>query len=234
MYVIRVNNDTYDNHVLWGPKIWDKNEMQNFLFRTFQINFPLQWANPNEKIIEVNEEISIWPVIFTNDPTRNKRTEFLDGPFYDWGETHAEQYYVVQTLEVDQAKSILRDAVKKARETFIDQGVSYTIGDDDYLLETNVNNFENGIPGNWYLKRITSQELDEDTGTTEYNYQKTWATLTQDQLDDMCSTIKQFRQDQFDLERTETEKIDALTTIEECANHSFTPSSIQYLVERYN
>ena len=210
------------NRVFWGPKIWDKQELQSYIFEELDINFPIQWANPTEKVIVVDDNVSIWPVIFRSDPTHNKRIESLDGPFYDYTETHAEQYFTVINKSLEQVKSVCKSAIVKARKFYTEYGTLVTINGNSYFVETNDarrRDFDTGIPGNWKLKRITSTDSSGlyDTYTTETE----WVALTQENLDAISSQIKTYIQNQFDINKTQFEIIDGFTTIEEATNHTF-------------
>jgi hypothetical protein len=218
MYIIKNGN-----RIVWGPKIWDKSEFQSIIFEEFGINFPLQWANPNEKVINVNDDVSIWPVIFRSDPSYNKRIEMLDGPFYDYTETHAEQYHTVIDLSLDQVKFVCKDAIVKARNFWTNtNGLSVTVNGNSYYVsvtDERRRDFDFGVPGNWKMRRVTSTD---STGLYDrYTTQDEWVTMTQEGLDSISSQIKTHIQNQFDINKTQFEIIDGFTTIEEATNHTF-------------
>lgn len=229
MYIIK-----NQNRVFLGPKIWNRDEFQRKIFTEAGINFPLQWANPNEKMIVVNDEISIWPVDFRDDPEINKRTEFLDGPFYDYDEEtgRAEHYMVAADMTVELAIANLKDAIKDARKHMINRGISITINDTNYHIKSDISAFANGIPGNWLLKRIDSSSDGDIPGTYVYDTTEVWVTLTQDDLDSIVSTLKTHIQTQFDSEKIEFERVEALTTLEEIKNHVLNPPQIESHVGR--
>lgn len=221
MFIIK-NQD----RVIWGPKIWDKNELQSAIFEELGINFPIQWANPNEKVINVNDDVSIWPVIFRSQPTHNKRIESLDGPFYDYTETHAEQYFTVIDKDLNQAKSVCKSAIVDARNFWTEYGIEITINATNYFISTNTEkryDFEFGVPGNWKLKRITS--TDTSGLYDKYETETEWVTLNQDDLNSISSQIKTHIQNQFDINKEQFEIIDNFTTIEEVRDHTF-PSGV--------
>jgi hypothetical protein len=217
MYIIKEND-----RVFYGPKIWDKQELQSSIFERLNINFPLQWANPNEKVIKVNDVVSIMPVIFRSDPTHNKRSQKLDGPFYDYTDTHAEQYYTIIDATLEQAKNVCLSAVEQARREMVDNGVVVTILGNEYLIKTKIynrNNYSFGIPGNWKMERIDL--TDGSNALNVYQTETVWVSLTQENLDHITSEIKSFIQQQFDTEKTMKDNITALTTMEEIISFEF-------------
>ena len=219
MYVIKNN----DGHVIWGPKIWDRSEMQSKIYSYFNINFPIQWANPNEKVIQINDEgASIWPVIFRNNPDWNKKTQKLDGPFYDYSDTHAEQYYTAIDMTLDEVKNNAKNVIDEGRNIAIGGSTPVTVNGTDYLIDVSKeqrHNYSSGIPGNWQLKRITSTDTSGDYDT--YETAKEWVTLTQDNLDTIDTAIKDFIQEQFDINKSEHAAIDAFTSTDDILTHTF-------------
>lgn len=223
MYIIKDQTN-----VFWGPKIWDKHDLQNAIYSKADINFPIQWANPNEKVITVNDEISIWPVIFRSDPVHNKKTQKLDGPFYDYSETHAEQYYTAIDKTLDEMKNDCKTAVDNGRKFFTEYGTPVTINGNKYFIDVNKekrHNFEFGIPGNWKLNKITSTDTSGDYDT--YQTVEEWVTLTQSDLDTINVSIKNFIQDQFDIIKTHYENIDNFASTSDVDSYSF-PSGVKF------
>lgn len=219
MYVIKNN----EGKVVWGPKLWDKGGMQTSIYKIFKINFPLQWANPNEKVIEISDVgASIWPVIFRGDPKRNKLTQKLDGPFYDYSDTHAEHYHVVVDMTLEEVKGNAKEVVDNARRFFLEYSTPVTINGTDYLIgvgKKERNNYSSGIPGNWKLRRITS--TDTSGQFDKYETTPEWVTLTQDDLDTIDTAIKNFIQEQFDKTKSQYAAIDAFTSTDDVLSHTF-------------
>lgn len=220
-----------EDGVFWGPKIWDKHEMQSIINSKYNIDFPLQWANPNEKVIQVNDNVSIWPVIFVGDPSYDKKTQTLDGPFYDYTDTHAEQYHTVVDMSLEEMKMKSREVVNNARKFFTEYKTPVTINGSQYAIsvsESKRRDFDFGVPGNWKLNKITSTDTSRETYPYDfYETMEEWVTLTQDDLDTISLAIKNFIQQQFDTIKEQYDAIDAFTSAEDVSNHNF-PNGIRW------
>jgi hypothetical protein len=207
MFIIK-----YKDKVISGPFIWDKIQFQKTIYGKFKINAALPFANINEKKIVVNDDISIWPVDFTENPSYNQRTQYLDGPFYTYDEEagRATHYMEVVDYSFEQAQVFAKDYYTQTRWLKQNLPFDVTIGSDTYRL--NINNrssFESGIAGNWKLDKLVDVVDDENV------YRQSWVTLSEEGLQTINNAFKQHVQNCFDWEKSKHDNVDSLTTFDE-------------------
>jgi hypothetical protein len=219
----------------WGPKIWDKHEIQNFIYGQYNIDFPVGWANPTDKVYEVNENVKIYPTRRKDDPAYNGKTQYLDGPYWDIVDNVAWEYYQVADRTVDMIRSHIKNKITENKREAERWGVIYNINDEEYYFKCSseeISNFKNGVPGNWKLNRVVGKLNGVNGLNTEgYTTIKTFVEMSQDDLNGVVSAIQDRIQLFYDIEKELFDECDAATTTEEL---NLIPYTQDEIAERYN
>jgi hypothetical protein len=231
MFILRKKTSSEDA-VVFGPIYWDKQLFQNKLYKMFNIEFALPYQNPTEKVFNITEELSIWPVNRAGDPEVNFKTEYLDGPFWDYDETHATEYYVRREKEMPRAKKDAKTYFAEMRWYAEERGVVVEINSNNYLIPTDResrSNIYNAVAGNWKLKRIDDENItliekiglgnrkrDWETGPrVSINLDDEWVTLTEENVQTIKNAISAHVQMCYDWEQGQHNDVDACQTLQD-------------------
>ena len=211
MYVLKRND-----HVVLGPIHWDKQRFQSYLYTNYSMEFPLPYTAPSNKVIEIDANTSIWEVVFLPEPTHNKRSQKLDGPFYEYGDTKTNQYFTVLDRTLDEAKAHTKYEYSQLREDWEKRGTKVTLSNGkNYFVPTDKMNGErfvfcNGLAGKWNIQEILNEKE-----PYEYEMVEVWVDLSDDDLNTICSAVKDWVKLCYDIEYNAHTKIDAATTMDE-------------------
>jgi hypothetical protein len=251
MFIIYDTTDENNNRLVWGPKFWEKSEIQHFLYKKYNLNYTVPYQNPTEKIYEPKEGVKIWPVQYTEDPSYDAKTQYLHGPLFTFTETHAVQYHEVRDYEFNLIKSKYLDEFNARRKQIYNTDFfDFEIGEEVYSIQMNNSNriaFANGIPGPWKLCKITITDPEEGTpdayvdidsslsGSVPYSgnqvIEKKWVDLSQENLDNINAKIKDRLQLYFTIQQKVEEYVESCTTVEQLDN---IPTRADTLVEFIN
>lgn len=227
MFVLSKNQN-----VVYGPKLWDKLQWQQRLYTLFDIDYPMPFINNGDNPISINEEITIYPVIFREPTSMDRRTQMKDGPYYEFNETHAIQYWEVVDKNLDAAKGDAIEFYRDLRSIGIERGNFFTIGDEEYLISGSVEErmiYSTALPGWWRMKKkIAPSTMTADqkanasdaalaAGIYDYSLETVWVDLTQEDLDNINQHQKDWVRLCFDLEKQAIDNVNACTSLEEIA-----------------
>jgi hypothetical protein len=210
MFII-VENDS----VILGPVKWNKSKFQNVLEEECEITTTL--PNINTDIIIVNENIKIYPVQSTQNPTFNSKIEFLNGPFWEFTETHAISSYVVEPKTIPAVQNQLKNILAQERWTKEILGVTATVQDIEVTVDTN-----RGTRDIFVQQYLLMGESD----TVIWKFPEGWLNLTKSDLGILVATGVSHVKQVFEWEASLVADIDACTTLEELdALEIVTPTS---------
>jgi len=116
---------------------WNKRRFESVILDDLEIIVDLPSANTNNVTISVSEEVKIYPV--GNGvalPEHNSRTQFLNGPYWDFSSGFAVASYVAENLPIEAIKSQLKAEVANNRWKKEVSGVKVTIQGLEVTVDT--------------------------------------------------------------------------------------------------
>jgi hypothetical protein len=195
----------YNNSVILGPMRWNKFRFENEILEECEVTKSL--PNKNEdQVITVSENIKIYPVQGSPNPQFNPIIEHLNGPFWEFTETHAISSYQVQSLPIDAVKNTLKSETATERYSREIAGIKITIQETEVTIDTN-----RGDRDIFVQKFLLMSESD----TVQWKFPEGWLTLSKTELGTIVSAGSNHVQSQFDWEATKIAEIDACETLEQ-------------------
>lgn len=193
----------YNNSVIMGPMRWNRFRFQNELLETCEVEMTLLDKNDNLEPLIISENIQILPVQGTPNPQYNPRTEFLNGPFWEFTESAAISSYRVEPLAIDAVKNMMKAEVAAERWSKEVANVEVTIKGSTYQFPTN---------------RDTRYVLQNAllSSTNSFNWKlntDVWVTLTNTEIQSILDAITAHVQSCFDWEFAKIGEIDAAKTL---------------------
>jgi hypothetical protein len=215
--------------VIWGPKVWDKSEIQNFIYRKYSIDFPVPWSNPNNKIYEIQEDVFLMPVIEKEKPEKHPRSQSWVGPMYEYDAEFAYEYYEVEdnTIEIVRNQSLSWIAQsRKYRENY---GTKVSLGGIEYWIPTAREKratIFNGGAGTWKLHNPIYSNEDKLWGKG----QAVWVDLTDQDISDMTQAIKDHVNETFAQEKILMDYFNSLQTVDEIVAIDLTNEAMENIL----
>lgn len=195
----------YNNSVILGPMKWNKNRFQNEIEEECEVIATLPDVNAGEVVI-VNENIKIYPVQTTQDPPFNSKIEFLNGPFWEFTETHAISSYVVQPKSIPAVQNELKNILAQERWKKEIKGVKVTTQSLEVTADTN-----RGTRDIFVQQYLLMGESD----TVMWKFPEAWLNLSKSDLGLIVATGANHVKDAFVWEEQLAAQIDACTTLNE-------------------
>lgn len=194
----------YDNFVVLGPMRWNKFRFENFLVEEHEITTTL--PQTNEVLIVVNENCKIYPIQGTESPSFNPRIERLEGPFWEFTETHAVFSYTVGKLPIDAIKNFMKAEAAIERYKREIAGIKIIIQNTEITVDTN-----RGSRDVFVQKFL----LMSDNDIIQWKFPEAWLTLNKTELCNIVNDINTHIQNQFDWEADKISEIDACETLDQ-------------------
>jgi hypothetical protein len=195
-----------NNFVIWGPKPWNKRNFDDVILSDCDIEANLPQYNDSNQIVIVSENVKIYPVVRLEDPIINGKIQRLEGPFWNFTDTHAEMSYTMGDQSIDLVKGTLKNTVAANRYFAEVSGIKMTIQGVEVTVDT-----ARGSRDIFFNAYGTMTESE----TILWKFPEAWLTLTYAELGSIVSAGKAHIQTCFDWERTKDEEIDACTTLEQ-------------------
>jgi hypothetical protein len=181
---------TYNDNVILGPMKWNARRFTEVIEEDCEITITLPLTNEPERYYEVNQDIKIWPVQSTVNPDYNIKTEFLNGPFYEYVDGVAYSSMVVSQLPLIAAQNFAKRDVSISRWKKQNSGVQVTLNGIEYTFVTDLqtkSTFHQYITSN--LESI-NWKIDQDT----------WIVLSKSDIQTVFNSIVNHIQSAFDWE----------------------------------
>ena len=192
-----------NNKVEFGPINWNKYRIEYFLKEEYNIDFNLPFNNFS--IIVINETCKIYPVIFSTN-TFNRFTEFLNGPFWEFTDTHAIGTYLIENNSIEKIKNILKQTITQIRwskeSTIIDVVVNNTIIKVLTHKEKRIELFQ-------------KYSILEDNSVVQWKHSNGWTELSKLNFKQLVDAVNNYIEEQFIWEKTKYQEINNCQTIDE-------------------
>jgi hypothetical protein len=213
--------------IVWGPRIWDKAAIQDFIFQRYNLDFSVPFNNPTEKVYVIQEGLEIWPVQFREKPSYADGTQKLAGPFYEYGETHIVEYHTVLDKDDQEILNDYKaDFARRKNDIMASDFVTVEIQGDNYtFFLRDKTDLKSGVPGWWKLDRYILKDPsswpddinDYDDGMKfmlKHDRSEHWVELTQEEIDSAHNAITTRIQLLFNTEKVLNDYVDSLTSPE--------------------
>jgi hypothetical protein len=217
--------------VVWGPKVWDKQQIQNFVYNKYNIDFPVPWGNPTNKVYEIQEGIKLLPVKYRPKPEIDDRRQSYVGPLYDYDDEYAYEYYEVQDLNLDQIRQNLLDFISGVRYIHENAGTKITINEVNYFVPTSREEritVMSAAPGTWKLSKA---EYSDEYLRWYRSNGTNFVQLNQDQIDERSAAVTNHLNNSFEMERVLTEHVMTLETAEDILSVEKTEFALKQLYD---
>jgi hypothetical protein len=203
LIVEKLSDDTNMVHV--GPMNWRPTYFKNALLDDLDIEFNVPLSNDSEECIIVNQSVKIMPVKdigYTGEC--NSKIQFLQGPYYNYFEDRAEQYWTIQDKDINVVKSELKTIVAANRYSYEIIGVKLTLQGKEVTALTNRGDRD------LYLQ---AYQMGKDN--VNWKFGAEFLTLSNAELGQVVSTVTTHVQNVFDWEAGKVSAIDSSVTLAE-------------------
>lgn len=194
----------HNGSVILGPMVWNRKRFQDEIEEECGVTTTLPYTN--EGVITVNEDIKIYPVQTTQDPPFNSKIEFLNGPFWEFTETHAVSSYIAQDKPISAVQNELKALAAQERWKKEISGVKVTIQSTEITADTNRGDRDIFIQQ--YL-------LMGESDTVMWKFPEAWLELTKTELGTIVGTGAYHVKQAFVWEQDLSADIDACATLSE-------------------
>lgn len=197
--------------VLWGPRPWNWISLQNALKEDLNLDIILP-SKETEGPYVIDNDTIILPVREAAGPSYNAKTQYLEGPYWQYTNYEAISSYVPVNKSVDQLKGELKAFATAQRWNKETSGIEYQLGDQLLHISTSRDQrttFSIGVPGKW---KLTSVETLENNIKT---YKPVWVSLLGSDIQSINQAIANHVQAAFEWEENIHNQIDSLNTLED-------------------
>lgn len=178
----------YKNNVILGPMIWNAGRFKTVIEEDCEITVSL--PSSNQGYYEINDDIKIYPVQTTPNPSYDSRTEFLNGPYYDFVDGVAISRMEVHQLDIVAAQNFVKADAAHTRWKKQNSGIQYNINGTDYTFPTDLQ-----------TKSTFHQYVTADVDNLNWKVdQDTWITLSKSDIKNIFVAIVNHVQSAFDWE----------------------------------
>lgn len=194
----------YKESVILGPMRWNRFRFENEIQEECGVSVVLPNRNDELEAISVDDDIKILPVQGTPDPTFNSKIEMLNGPLWQFTDTHAIMSYRVMSLPIDAVKSQLKEKASSERWNKENSGVNITLNGVEYKFRTDKETRA--------ILQNASSNLDSINWKQDAD---TWLQLSNQDVKGILTQVLQHVQSCFDWEFAKFQEIDACVTHKE-------------------
>jgi hypothetical protein len=205
----------YNNQVVLGPMHWNRFRFENFLEEEYEISLSLPKSNTDTPLV-FSDQLKFLPIQTTPNPTYNPRIEMLQGPFWQFTDTHAISSYQVEPLAVEAVKNTLKAEAATHRWNIGNSKIEIIIADKECKFSTDRDTIN--LLNNALMASATSFNWKLDSNS--------WVTLTNTELQSILDAISVHIQTGFDSEYTKIAEIDAATTLSELNSIEIVPVGV--------
>lgn len=192
----------HNNHVILGPMAWNRYRFENEILTDCEVDVDLPDRNDDLSPIAVNDSIKILPVQGTQNPSYNKRTQRLDGPYWTFTDTLATSSYTAGYLPIPAVKNMMKDEVANARWKKENGTVTVTINGTERKFSTDKQ-----------TRSTFHQYIDLGLEHVNWKFSRDdWGTLTQQEITTVFNAIMSYVKECYDWEFDKIAEIDAVDT----------------------
>lgn len=196
----------HNNFVIKGPNEWNKKRFEEVIREECEVEYTLDYNNNDRLPITVAENVKILPVLDMPLPEYNPKTQHLNGPYWNFTETHAEQSWVAEDLPVYHVAGQFKERVTAHRYTKETRGIKLTIQGVEVTVDTARGSRDIFLQA--YLMLA-------DDATLNWKFPETWLTLTKAELGSIVASGRDHIQSCFDWEMNYLTRADAATSLSE-------------------
>lgn len=193
---------TYNNNVILGPMRWNRFRFENEIQEECEVSVTLENRNDEMVPVIVSNEIKILPVQGTPEPNYNSKIQFLNGPFWQFTDTHAIMSYRPEYLSIEAVKNTLKEKTAAERWKKENAGVTVSLNGVEYKFSTSKEN------------RALLQSL-VSTGANWKFDRDTWVQFTSAQIQVILNSVLSYVQECFAWEFYKIAEIDQCTTLQQ-------------------
>ncbi len=186
--------------VIIGPKDWNRHYFQEVLRDELDIDHQLPSSIQPYQVIDIDDHTKIIWVNQLDTVHWDGRFQRLDGPFFNFHETHADVYYTPVDLPLDVAKSFCKSQIADLRYARETSGFKMLVGNIEVTIDT--------ARGSRDIFLQTYSMMD-DTDTINWKFPEAWLTLTRAELGSIVLAGKTHIKLSFDWELQKDNEIDA-------------------------
>lgn len=201
MYVLVSNG-----RVLNGPRAWSFRSFQNTLQEELNITYNLPVAKTDNAVIHINDTVKIYPAVLDDSAPYNSKTQYLDGPYWDFSNDIATGTFTAKYHDLEHLKLHLKSIVAANRYAKEISGTTCTIQNSLVNVSTS-----RDTRGN-YVQRYL---IMGDNDTIDWKFDTFWMSLTKSDMATIVQCIESHIQQQFDWEANKSIEIDLATTHQE-------------------
>ena len=201
----------YKGRVISGPMDWNKAMFEGALEKE-GIQTSLSFNDPGVSPFVVNEDAAIYKaeLVYQNF---DKRTEYLNGPFWTFEADKAVGTFEIVVNPVDVIKNYLKSEAVNVRRTKENSGFVTTVaGTEVFVITERGQRAVNA--GNWKFtdgnKTVTVDDQEQ-----QVQVPSAWVNLTEADAAQVNAEIYAHVQGAFDWEFAKGQEIDAATTVEQ-------------------
>jgi hypothetical protein len=191
----------YNGNVILGPMPWNARRFSEVIDEECGVSTLFNLKNDEETVVEVNSEITVYPVTSETNPPYNTRTEYLNGPYWTFTDTHAISSMRVETYPIEGIRNFLRQEIADKRWKKQHSGVEVEIEGTIYRFPTDP------------LTRVSFHHY-LTSGVTTVNWkidQYTWIQLTDEHISKIFNKIVEHFQSSFEWESNKNDEITSAT-----------------------
>ena len=205
----------HNNQVVLGPMRWNRFRFENFLEEEHEISLSLPKSNTDTPLV-FSDQLKILPIQTTPNPDYNPRIEMLQGPFWQFTDTHAISSYQVESLTVEAVKNTLKAEAATHRWNRNSSSVELIVANKECKFSTDKDTIN--LLNNALIASATSFNWKLDPNS--------WVTLTNTELQIILDAISAHIQTGFDSEYAKIAEIDTATTLNELNSIEIVPVGV--------
>lgn len=192
-----------NNQVILGPMNWRKTAFENCILDDCEVEITLPKSNDERSSIIVNENIKILPVTDIGISNEyNSRTQWLNGPYYNFFDTYAEVFHTAYDKDINHFKSELKSEVAANRYKYEIKGITITIQGQEVFIYTNRED-----------RNLYMQAFQLGSNNVNWKFGNTFLTLTNSELGTIVAAGATHIQSVFDWESSKVTVIDAASDL---------------------
>lgn len=196
---------THNNNVILGPMRWNRFRFENQIKEELEIEVTLPQVFDAD-VLEISTEVKIYRVIREARTDFNARTQFLNGPFWQFTDNGAIANYMAENLSVDAVKNQMKSQVAAERYAKEISGVKIALQDTEVTIDTSRGNRDIFVQK--YL-------LMGDADTVQWKFPECWLTLSKTDLGAIVQAGANHVQVAFDWESAKIVEVDGCSTLDQ-------------------